>query len=62
MGKFKGLAIEQMEEDNFDHVMDEMHERNTIWAAVELCNRDGYGYGKFLDELQKALIESRSKV
>ena len=57
MGKFKDLAIEQMEADNFEQMMEEMHERHVIWSAVELCNREDYGYAKFIDELQKALVD-----
>lgn len=59
MGKFKEIVIENGEDLDFDQIMEEMHERNTIWAAVELCRRDDYGYSKFLDELHKALKEAR---
>jgi hypothetical protein len=74
MGKFKTLDAEQQEmmeaafqewdEEaalDFAQVMEEMHERNTIWSAVELCRRDDYGYSKFLDELHKALKEARGQ-
>jgi hypothetical protein len=67
MGKFKELAIEQieeleqMEEDDFDSIMDEMHTHHVIWSAVELCKREDYGYSKFLDELHKALNEARGQ-
>ena len=68
MGKFKAIDIErkemdieQIEEDDFDTLMDEMHTRHVIWSAVELCKRDDYGYSKFLDELHKALNEARGK-
>ena len=65
MGKFKAIDIEQKElldsEDDLDFylLMEEMHERNTINGAVELCKREDYGYSKFLDELHKALNEAR---
>jgi hypothetical protein len=74
MGKFKTLDAEQQEmmeaafqawdEEaalEFDQIMEEMHERNTIWSAVGLCRRDDYGYSKFLDELHKALKEARGQ-
>jgi hypothetical protein len=57
MGKFKDLAIKQMETEDFDQIMEEMHERHIIWSAVELCTREDYGYAKFIDELQKALVD-----
>jgi hypothetical protein len=57
MGKFKDLTIEQMEAEDFDQIMEEMHERHVIWSAVELCTREDYGYAKFIDELQKALVD-----
>lgn len=62
MGKFKQMNIEQiemlMEEDDidFDQVMQEMHERNVLLGAAELCRRGDYGYSKFLDELNKELL------
>lgn len=63
MGKFKELDIarkELMEDDiDFDQVMQEMHERNVLQGAAELCRRGDYGYSKFLDELHKALNEAR---
>lgn len=61
MGKFKELAIEQIEDDDFENLMDEMHTHHVIWSAVELCKREDYGYSKFLDELHKALSEARGK-
>jgi hypothetical protein len=61
MGKFKTLDIEQKEiaevEMTFEQIMEEMHERHVIWSAVELCTREDYGYAKFIDELQKALVD-----
>ena len=65
MGKVKALDIERqelMEDDiDFDQVMQEMHERNVLLGAAELCRRGDYGYSKFLDELHKALNEARVK-
>ena len=65
MGKVKEIDIEQQEELEIklemEQLKEEMHERSTIWAAVELCKREDYGYSKFLDELHKALNEARGK-
>jgi len=65
MGKVKALDIERQEqglkfdEDEYEFAMYEMWGRGVIAGAVELCKREDYGYSKFLDELHKALNESR---
>lgn len=60
MGKFKAIDSERqelMEDDiDFDQIMQEMHERNVLQGAAELCRRGDYGYSKFLDELNKELL------
>jgi hypothetical protein len=63
MGKVKALDIERQEQglefDEYEFAMHEMWEQGVIAGAVELCKRKDYGYSKFLDELHKALNESR---
>ena len=75
MGKFKAMDIEQKEEAverafrawendediDFDQVMEEMYEKNILQGAAELCRRGDYGYSKFLDELQKELVDGIKK-
>lgn len=65
MGKFKALDIERkelMEDDiDFEQVMQEMHERNVLQSAADLCRRGDYGYAKFIDELQKELVDGIKK-
>lgn len=75
MGKFKAMDIEQKEEAverafrawendediDFDQVMEEMYEKNILQGAAELCRRGDYGYAKFIDELQKELVDGIKK-